>query len=75
MEVGQIITIYDDIDYNITHNATIKLIEKDEEINGLYWLYLRANEEELNTNVDPRIGTFWRIIESTSEKILNPMDF
>lgn len=71
MNTGDIIEIIDDIDYSITHQGTIRLIELDNENPELQWLYIRANEESMNTQFDPRIGTYWRIIENTSNKIIN----
>ena len=45
-------------------------ITEDEEIDGLYYYYVRSNDENENINYDARIGTFWRLIESNSEKII-----
>lgn len=70
MNVGDVVIVLDDIDYELTNTATIKLIEDDEDIPGLLWLYLRANDESLNTNIDNRIGSFWRVIEYPSDKII-----
>lgn len=67
---GDIIDIIDDIDYDIIHTCTVRLVEKDEEIDGLYYYYVRSNDESENINYDARIGTFWRLIESNSEKII-----
>lgn len=67
---GDVIDIIDDIDYDIIHTCTVRLVEKDEEIDGLYYYYVRSNDENENINYDARIGTFWRLIESNSEKII-----
>ena len=67
---GDVIDIIDDIDYDIIHTCTVRLVEKDEEIDGLYYYYVRSNDENENINYDNRIGTFWRLIESNSEKII-----
>lgn len=68
--IGQEVSIIDDIDYNISTPGTIKFIEPDIEVEGLDWLYIRANDEMLNRQIDNRIGTYWRIIEFCSNKIV-----
>lgn len=70
MVIGNIIEILDDIDYSISNTGTVRLIEKDDSAQDLYWLYIRANDEELNIIPDPRIGLFWKMIESNSNKII-----
>lgn len=63
--IGDIVEVFDKIDpeNQSTVIATIKYIEPDNEIKNLYWLYLVANEEALNTNIDPKVGSFWVIRE------------
>jgi len=63
--VGDIVEVFDKIDpeNQRTVIATIKRIEPDNDIKGLYWLYLVANEEALNCNIHPLVGNFWEIRE------------
>lgn len=67
--IGSIICVLDQIDPDIKTYGTVKFVEQDNEISELQWLYIRANNEELNTQFDPRFGTFWRIIEANSNYI------
>lgn len=66
---GDIVSILDKIDGESTIIATVRAIEADDEIDGLYWLYLIANESILNDKFDNKIGNFWTIIESNSPYI------
>ena len=67
--VGQIVYLIDPIDESIKTIGTIRLIEQDEE-NGFLWIYIRANDESLNINVDRRIsGGYITIIESTNPRL------
>ena len=68
-KIGDIVEIIDKIDTSISTIATVKLIEPDNEIPDLLWIYLMANEEVLNTNLYPMIGYYWDIIPSNSEYI------
>lgn len=71
-EIGDIVEVADNIDpeNQATVIATVKLIEQDNEIPELYWLYLVANEEVLNcTDVHPVIGPYWAIREDTNKYI------
>jgi hypothetical protein len=67
--IGDIVEVLDEIDCETKTIATIKLIEQDEDFNNIFYLYLIANEEALNVNIDQRIGNYWKIISSTSEYI------
>lgn len=69
--IGDIVEIADKIDpeNQPTTIATIKFIERDSQISDLHWLYLIANEEVLNTNVDPNMGYYWDIIPDDSPYI------
>ena len=69
-QVGDIINIVDNIDYETIHSGTIRKIEQDDEIEDLFFYYVRANDESMNVNYDAEIGTFWRLIESCSDKII-----
>ena len=71
MKVGDIIDILDLVDYTITHKGTIRMIEPCEDIPDLYWIYIRANEEELNTNYDDRIGSYWTIVTNQDDHIVS----
>ena len=71
MKVGDIIEIMDDIDYSITTKGTIRLIEPDDEIPDLWYLYVRANDESLNNQFDPRIGNYWTITRVNDEHIVS----
>ena len=63
-QIGDIVEVADKIDpeNQPTTIATVKYIEKDNEIADLYWLYLIANEELLNTNTHPAFGYYWEIV-------------
>ena len=37
-------------------------LNKDNDFAGLFWLYLIANEEVLNTNTHPVFGYYWEIV-------------
>ena len=62
--IGDIVEVADKIDpENLpTTVATIKKIEPDSNFIGLNWLYLLANEEVLNTRLDPNIGYYWELV-------------
>jgi hypothetical protein len=68
-QIGDIVEIIDKIDTSISSIATVRLIEPDNELPGLFWIYLMANEEVLNSNLHPTIGSYWDIIPSDSEFI------
>lgn len=70
MEVGTVVTVIDDIDYSLSTTGTVKFIEQDDELEFIQWLYIRANDESLNTNYDPRFGNFWIIKESVNDKLI-----
>ena len=57
--IGDIVEVLDEIDCETKTIATIKLIEQDEDFNNIFYLYLIANEEALNVNIDQRIGNYW----------------
>ena len=69
--IGSIIEIIDNIDYSIITTGTIRMIEPCEDIPDLYWIYIRANEEELNTNYDDRIGSYWTIVTNQDDHIVS----
>lgn len=63
-QIGDIVEVEDKIDpeNQPTVIATVKYVEKDNELSNLYWLYLLANEEVLNTNIHPVFGYYWEIV-------------
>ena len=69
-QIGDIVEIADKIDpeNQPTVIATVRHIERDTELD-LFWLYLMANEEVLNTNIDPKIGCYWDLISDNSDYI------
>jgi len=71
MKVGDIIEVLDLVDYTVTYKGTIKMIEPDDEIPELRYLYVRANDESLNIQNDPRIGSYWTIVRTNDERIIN----
>lgn len=70
-QIGDIIEVADKIDpeNQPTVIATIKHIERDDDFHDLFWLYLVANEEVLNTNMDPVIGYYWDLAVDNSPYI------
>lgn len=71
VRVGTQVTIMDCIDPSIANTGSVKFIEPDTEDANLVWLYVRANDETLNTQVDPRIPTtFWRVIELNAPELI-----
>jgi len=68
-QIGDIVEVADKVDTDITTIATIKIIEPDADLPNVFWLYLLANEEVLNTNMHPVVGYYWDIIASDSEYI------
>ena len=66
--VGDTVALYDKVNEGEYHNGVIKYIEKDTHIPELYWIYIRANEEELNDKMDPRFSyKYWQLVENTSQ--------
>ena len=71
MKVVYIIEVLDLVDYTVTYKGTIKMIEPDDEIPDLRYLYVRANDESLNIHNDPRIGNYWDIVRANDERIIS----
>lgn len=63
---GDIIQVLDRIDLETKTIATIKAIEQDHEIEGLFYLYLVANETALNDKYESKVGNYWDIITNIS---------
>lgn len=68
-QIGDIVEVADKLDTDIKVTATVKYIEKDDEIPDLYWLYLVSNDISMNINFDSRIGNFWDMSANTSDYI------
>lgn len=68
-DAGDIVEIIDQIDHETLTTATIKLVEQDDDIPEIFWLYLVSNKEEDNTHFDSKIGYFWRLIANTEPYI------
>jgi hypothetical protein len=67
--VGDIVRVLDSVDLTTETVGTIRMIEPDNEIPGLCWIYIVANYEPYNTNFDPRIGNYWKIFEMDNKYI------
>lgn len=63
-QIGDIVEVADKIDpeNQPTTVATVKYIEPDDDLADLYWLYLYANEEVINTNMHHIFGYYWEIV-------------
>lgn len=61
--LGDIVCVLDKIDMQHVTFAVVKRIEADDEIEGLFYLYLVAHNQELNINYQDGIY-YWTIIES-----------
>ena len=62
--VGDLIEVIDQIDPEITTQGTVRLVEPDDVIGG-EWIYIRANDESLNTKQDPRIpGGYFTLLNT-----------
>lgn len=70
LPIGTICNLKDPIDPLNTTMCTVRLVEEDEEIPNIYYYYLRANNEEKNIHYDPRIGSYFDIIHSTSDRLV-----
>lgn len=51
--------------------GTVVLIEPDFEL-GFRWLYIKSDSDSMNTKWDPRLGSFWRLIEEVNPYICLP---
>ena len=68
IEIGSVVSVKDKILDNMYTIATVKAKELDED--GFIWLYLRANDEALNTNTDQRFPfTYWKVLEINSPNL------
>ena len=65
--IGDVVTLYDKVDDEVYNTGVIKFIEQDDQIPNVFWLYVMANNENLNDKFDPRLPfRFWTIVENTS---------
>lgn len=67
--LGDCVLLIDLVDPDTAEIGTIKFIEQDDEIEDLYWIYIRANKEELNDKIDDKIGNYYAIVEHTSNRL------
>lgn len=69
--IGDIVKVFDKIDpiNQPPVIATVRFIEQDNEINDLYWMYLLSIDDMLNDKIDPMIGPYFTIVESTNEYV------
>ena len=70
LDKGTVIALRVRIDPEETTICTIRAIEQDEDIPGLYYYYLCANEEVLNDKIDPKIGMYFEFVEANSDRII-----
>ena len=63
-QIGDIVEIADEIDpeNQPTEIATVKYIERDNDFQDLFWIYLIANEDILNINSHEAFGFYWKIV-------------
>lgn len=64
-KLGDIVSVLDSVDMETKIYATVAYIEADSD--GMIWLYLIAINHDYNTEFDPKVGNFWRIIDVDSE--------
>ena len=62
LPVGTICNLIDKVDVTRGTVCTIRFVEPDDEITGLYYYYLVANNDELNIQYDPRFGKYFDIV-------------
>lgn len=70
LEVGTICNLVDKVDPSEGTMCTIRFIEEDDEYSGLYYYYLRANDEKKNIQADPRFGNYFTMVPFDSEYLL-----
>lgn len=68
--LGDVVEVLDHIDLESRIIATVRGIEEDDEIEGLFYLYLVANETFLNDKYEEKLGVYyWDIVPNTSPYI------
>ena len=60
---GSIVNIVDRVEPTIKTLCTIKAIEQDDIDRTLYFYFLFANDESLNTKFDPQVGYYFDYLE------------
>lgn len=63
---GTVCQLLDKVTLSDAEICTIKRVEEDEEIPGISYYYLVANNESLNTNYEEGVGNYWQVVESAS---------
>ena len=66
---GTIVNIVDRIEPTIKTLCTIKALEQDDLDKSLYFYFLLANDETLNTKYDPQIGYYFDYLEHCNPRI------
>lgn len=67
--IGDIVELTDKIEPSIKTIGTVKLIEQDDEIEQLQWLYLVANDENLNIYSEPHVGIYWELARNNDPQL------
>lgn len=70
LPVGTIVNLIDRVDPTTGTVCTIRYVEQDNEFPGLYFYYLSANNDELNTKFDPKIGNFFEMSSNNDEHLI-----
>ena len=70
LPIGTICNLIDKIDPEDGTMCTIRFIERDDEIENLYYYYLLANNEEKNVLRDPRFGPYFAFVECNNPYLL-----
>ena len=70
---GTICNLIDAVDIDKSTMCTIKMIEPDDEVEGLYFYYLVANNEDLNIIEEPGLGWKYFAIVGSGDPNLTPI--
>ena len=71
LPIGTIVTYFDDLMPENSVTCTIKYVEPDEEIYGIWYYYLMANNDELNTQVDARFPwKYFTIVHHEAKNVI-----
>ena len=64
-QIGSIVVVTDGIS-EAKYVGTIRFIEVED---GITWLYVRLNEENMNTETDPRFpGTYYKVFTTSQDE-------
>jgi len=66
---GSIVNVIDRIDPLYKTICTIRAIEQDDKDKTLFFYFLVANDDSLNTKYDPAIGNFFDYLEHCNPRI------